>query len=85
MTTINLYKNGNAVGPNQSSPDQQVHGYRLVADEGYVLQKGEDFASVIDVGLDGVSDWEEVIDTREDEEEITWEEAGRILAGEGGE
>ena len=85
MTTINLYKSGNAIGPHQTAQDQPVHGYRLVADEGYVLTDGETMAHVIDVPLDGVQQWEEVVDTTEDDTEIGWDEAGRILAGEGGE
>lgn len=85
MTTINLYRNGNAIGPHQTAQDQPIHGYRLVADNGYVLTDGETMAHVIDVRLNDVNAWEEVVDTTEDEEEIGWAEVGQILAGEGGE
>ena len=60
MTKIKLYKNGNAVGPRPSGPDDEVHGYRLVADEGKLLTKGGEYVYCVDVEISEVSKGKEV-------------------------
>ena len=60
MTKINLYKNGNAVGPRPSGPDDEVHGCRLVADDGKLLTKGGENYYCVDIGVDEVGQWTEV-------------------------
>ena len=60
MTKIKLYKNGSAVGPRPSGPDDPVHGYRLVADDGKLLTRGDEYFYCVDVGVSEVSQWAEV-------------------------
>ena len=82
MTTIQLYKKGNAIGPIETEGAIQ-YGVRLVSDEGKTLRHKSDevFASCIDVypNSGSVEDWEEV---DYEEEEIDYEEIGKILTGE---
>lgn len=79
MTVVNLYKNGNAVGPNPSVAGQEVHCYRLIAGEGKLLVKDDVTAPCIDIPLDDVNNWSEVDDPGKD---ASWDDIGRILAGE---
>lgn len=60
MTKIKLYKHGNAVGPRPASPDDEVHGYRLVADDGKLLTRGGEYVYCVDVEISDVSKWKEV-------------------------
>lgn len=60
MTKIKLYKHGNAVGPRPSGPDDPVHGYRLVADEGKMLTRGGEYVYCVDVEISEVNKWKEV-------------------------
>lgn len=60
MTTIKLYKHGNAVGPNPSGPDDEIHGYRLVADNGKLLTRGGEYVYCVDVDIADVGKWAEV-------------------------
>jgi len=83
MTIINLYKTGNAVGPNPAYEGQEVHGYRLVADDGKILTDGETYAGVIDVSPADKSKWTEVDDDQADDgEELSYEDIGKILVGD---
>lgn len=83
MQKIELYKNGNSVGPVKGNAEE-VHGYRLVADAGMVLSHGDAKAPVVDVAPADADAWEEIPDetpwTDED-----YAKAGRILLGEGAE
>lgn len=60
MTKIKLYKNGSAVGPRPSGPDDPVHGYRLVADDGKLLTRGDEYFYCVDVEISEVGLWKEV-------------------------
>lgn len=60
MTQIKLYKNGNAVGPRPASPDDPIHGYRLVADDGKLLTRGGEYVYCVDVEPSEVNQWREV-------------------------
>lgn len=60
MTQIKLYKNGNAVGPRPASPDDPIHGFRLVADEGKMLTRGGEYFYCVDVEISDVNNWKEV-------------------------
>lgn len=60
MRTINLYKHGNAVGPRPNGPDDPIHGYRLVADEGKALMNGDEYVYCVDVLPEEVGLWVEV-------------------------
>ena len=78
MTKKTLYIYKKAVGPVQKD-GSEIWGERLIADAGYILQNGENYVSVIDVKAGDATEWIEV------PEEIDFEEAGKILLGEGGE
>lgn len=78
MTTKTLYVYKGAVGPIQKD-GSEIWGERLIADAGCVLQNGDNYAVVIDVKTGDATEWIEV------PEEIDFEEAGKILLGEGGE
>ena len=60
MTVKPLYKYGNAVTPRRRNPDDPIHGYRLVADDGKILTNGVEFAEIIDVLVSEVNDWQEI-------------------------
>ena len=60
MTQIKLYKNGNAVGPRPASPDDPIHGFRLVADDGKLLTRGGEYVYCVDVEPSEVNQWREV-------------------------
>lgn len=60
MTQIKLYKNSNAVGPRPASPDDPIHGYRLVADDGKLLTRGGEYVYCVDVEPSEVNQWREV-------------------------
>lgn len=60
MTKINLYKHGNAVGPRSNGPDDPIHGYRLVADEGKMLSNGGEFVFCVDILPEEENQWMEV-------------------------
>lgn len=60
MTRINLYKHGTAVGPRPSGPDDEIHGYRLVADDGKLLTYGGEYVYCVDVDIADAGNWKEV-------------------------
>ncbi len=60
MTKIKLYKHGNAVGPRPSGSDDEVHGFRLVADDGKLLTRGGEYVYCVDVEPSEVNQWKEV-------------------------
>lgn len=82
MTIIQLYKKGSTIGPVETE-GSVPYGKRLVADEGKVLKntETEDLAYVIDVYDGHIEKWEE-IDDEQPEEEISYEEIGKILTGD---
>lgn len=82
MKIKNLYKNGSAVGLNPEGENQEIHGFRLMAEDGYLLKNGETVTPCVDVGVDDVDNWEEIEDHTMDEEELTDEEALEIITGE---
>lgn len=81
MTTIQLYKKDNAIGPVQTE-GSELYGSRLIAESGKKLKKTgtEETAFVIDIYPGDNSEWTE-IDYTEPEEDADWETIGQILAG----
>ena len=79
MIIKNLYKTGHAVGPIPSNDGQAVHGYRLIADGNGILEntKTKETALCIDIKIEEKEDWVE------DTEELSYEEIGKILSGDG--
>ena len=66
MTIRNLYKytDGNkvVVTPTQRQEADIVQGYRLIADEGMILVKGDYKAPCIDIPLEQKDEWQEIED-----------------------
>ena len=60
MTRIKLYKRDNAVGPNPCAPDDEVHGFRLIADGGKLLTCNGEYTYCIDVAASEAGKWAEV-------------------------
>lgn len=85
MQELKLYKTpegqGYSIGPVQKENSEE-YGKRLIADTGKTLTNGETTTTCIDIFPGDDTTWEEI--NAEDTEEITWEEAGKILSGEGG-
>lgn len=52
MTTVYLYRYEEAAGvvitPNRRNATDEPHGYRLIADDGYILTNGETEAPCVD-------------------------------------
>ena len=80
MQIVNLYRyeeNGTVIiTPNQRSETDQPSRYRLIADEGATLTDGTTETEVIDIMLEDVEKWQEVITATEADYINSLEELG---------
>ena len=90
MRQIELYRHyGNhgdySIGPEKKEETDALFGYRLIADDGCILTHTDDETEqtyCVDVDTTGLTKWTEGPDEGED---ISYEEIGRILSGDGDE
>lgn len=85
MQKINLYRyetDGRVtITPNAKSSNDEPSRFRLIADEGYVLTNGEINTPAIDIAMEDMELWSEIVEVEESSNNDLKAQAYDILMG----
>jgi predicted Zn-dependent protease len=85
MQKINLYRyetNGRVtITPNAKNFNDEPSRFRLIADEGYVLTNGEINTPAIDIAMEDIELWSEIVEVEETSNNDLKAQAYDILMG----